>query len=153
MFKEICPGLHLDYKKLNEDKDELTGESADKHSLEYLTVKNHEIFQQGCYNVEILLCLGYLLCGHWDRQSRMDEFWQLVNPEINDDVSFEKVVDKLKVFIYISIVLRLKIEKSRTIDDQNQNAITYLQKLGTSSYSIDDIPDSLVFKLMGVRED
>eukprot|EP00347_Sterkiella_histriomuscorum_P012116 403369833 len=153
MFKEICPFLGLDYKKLNEDKDEETGEAGDKHSVQYMTIKNHEIFQQGSYNIEILQCLGFLLCNHYDRQSRIDEFWQLINPEINEEVPIEKVVEILRIFIYIAILLRLKIEKSRNNDDQNQEAIQYLQKLGTSSYSIDDIPDSLVYKLMGMRED
>jgi len=36
-----------------------------------------------------------------------------VNPEIEDEVSFERVVDILRIFIYLAIVLRLKIEKAR----------------------------------------
>jgi hypothetical protein len=43
----------------------------------------------------------------------MDEFWQLVNPEINEECSMEKVVEILRIFIYLAVVLRLKIEKSK----------------------------------------
>lgn len=144
MFEEICPELGLSYENLVE--------SADKHSIHYMTIKNHEVFQQGSYNIEILQCLGFLLCSHYDRQNRIDEFWQLVNPEINDDCSLEKVIEILRIFIYVAIVLRLKIEKSRNQDDQNEDAIQHLQKLETNSFSIDDISDSLVLRLMGMKE-
>jgi hypothetical protein len=110
MFKEICPDLKLDYAQIGD-------QGADKHSLAYMTIKNHEIFQQGSYNVEILQCLGFLYCKHHDRQSRMDEFWQLVNPEINEECSMEKVVEILRIFIYLAVVLRLKIEKSKSEEE------------------------------------
>lgn len=54
-MKEISPLLGLDYEKLSE-------ENADKHTFAYMMVKNHEIFQQGSYNIEILQCLGFLSC-------------------------------------------------------------------------------------------
>lgn len=110
MVKELCPLLNLDYADIDDEK-------ADKHSLRYMTFKNKEVFYNGSYNVEILLCLGFLLCSHHDRQSRMDEFWQLVNPEINEECSVDRVIEILRVFIYVSIVLRLKIEKSKQEDD------------------------------------
>lgn len=47
----------------------------------------------------------------------MDEFWQLVNPDINEDCAIEKVIEILRIFIYMAIVLRLKIEKSRNQDE------------------------------------
>jgi len=56
----------------------------------------------------------------------MDEFWQLVNPDIDEDCFLEKVINILRIFIYLSVVLRLKIEKSKAGADQNQSAIEYL---------------------------
>ena len=47
----------------------------------------------------------------------MDEFWQLVNPDINEECSVERVVEMLRIFIYVAIVLRLKIEKTKSEDD------------------------------------
>lgn len=47
----------------------------------------------------------------------MDEFWQLVNPEIEETCSFEKVLNILKIFVYLAVVLRLKIEKSKSEEE------------------------------------
>ena len=60
MIKELCP-------KLNISDEEIDDERADKRGVRYMTLKNKETFQNGSYNVEILLCLGFLLCAHHDR--------------------------------------------------------------------------------------
>ena len=138
--------MNIDYKVIGE-------ESADKHSLTYMTIKNHELFQQGNYNVEILQCLGFLFCKHHDRQTRMDEFWQVVNPDIDQECLLERVLVILKIFIYVAIVLRLKIEKSKAVEDQSQQAIEYLQKLKVSSFSLDDVTDEAVCQLLGLQQD
>lgn len=85
MVKEICPEMVLDYSLIDE-------KDADKTSIVYLTLKNHEIFSQGNFNVLHLQCIGFLLCKHQDRQSKLDEFWQLVNPEIEDQCSIERLI-------------------------------------------------------------
>ncbi len=47
----------------------------------------------------------------------MDEFWQLVNPEINEECQVDRVIEMLRIFIYVAIVLRLKIEKTKSEDE------------------------------------
>ena len=68
MIKEICPELKIDYNLIGDEK-------ADKTTNVYLTLKNEGFFSQGNYNVQHLQCLGFLLCSHPDRQSKIDEFW------------------------------------------------------------------------------
>jgi len=41
----------------------------------------------------------------------MDEFWQLVNPEIEDECLVSKVKEVLQIFVFIAIVLRERIER------------------------------------------
>jgi hypothetical protein len=60
--------------------------------------------------------MGFLLCKHKDKHSKMDEFWQLVNPEIDEECSLERVAEILKVFVFIAIILRLHIERVKNID-------------------------------------
>ena len=44
MIKELCPELKIDYS-------EISDVDADKSSNVYLTLKNPEIFQKGCYDL------------------------------------------------------------------------------------------------------
>lgn len=142
MLEEICPELNLQYSEIDDEK-------ADKNSNMYVTLKSKEFFSQGCYDVLKLQCLGFLLCKHHDKQSRMDEFWQLVNPEIEEECNSERVKEILKTFILIAIVLRLRVERSKNQEEKNHEAIEYLEKIGEEVDTFEEIEDSIIFKLIG----
>jgi hypothetical protein len=59
-------------------------------------------------------------------------------------VQVDKVVDILKMFIYISIVLKLNIEKSKADEDQNGSIIEYLSKITIQTNDYSAIDDSIV---------
>jgi hypothetical protein len=79
MFREICPEINLDYDLIEESL-------KDKETVHFLTIKSRFIFNQGNYKPNNLLSLGFLYCFHFNPASRLDEFWQFVNPEIEEEV-------------------------------------------------------------------
>ena len=85
----------------------------------YLNWRNKHIYSLGTWNVEKLLCLGFLLCAHPSRQDQREEFWQLVNPELNDTVHIERVLAFLTIFVELSLDMRYTIEMMSGAADQS----------------------------------
>ena len=55
VFERICPSLNLDWEKVVNEAETTT---------EWLNWKNKFLFQDGKWDVETLLSLGFLMCGH-----------------------------------------------------------------------------------------
>jgi len=72
---------------------------------------NSHLYETGKFKLENWAALGFLTCCHQDRQSQKDDFWQLVNPDLDDMISIEAVVELLKTFIALSIDMRIEIEE------------------------------------------
>ena len=55
--------------------------------------------------------MGFLYCFHYNHQTRLDEFWQLINPEVDEEVKVAVIIETLKVFIFVSVYLPFRIEE------------------------------------------
>ena len=106
MIKEMCPDIGIDYNDIKEDV-------KDKETATYLTMKNKFLFNQGNYNLMRLLLLGFLYCHHPNKQTRCDEWWQLLNPEIEEEIPAERIIENLKALIYIAVYTPLLIENGK----------------------------------------
>lgn len=68
MMSEISKEINLDFSKISST-------AKDKTNLLYQTYKHPFFFEKGSFNVENLLCLGYLHCHMADTDNMKEEFW------------------------------------------------------------------------------
>mmetsp|Transcript_8269 Transcript_8269/g.11456 ORF Transcript_8269/g.11456 Transcript_8269/m.11456 type:complete len:159 (-) Transcript_8269:287-763(-) len=101
VFKRISPGLKLDFEQMM-DQHEVTATS--------LNWRNKHLYNEGTWDLDTMLSLGFLLCAHPSREDQKDEFWQLINPELNETVEVERVLAFLTIFVTLSIDMRYTIE-------------------------------------------
>mmetsp|Transcript_30208 Transcript_30208/g.22446 ORF Transcript_30208/g.22446 Transcript_30208/m.22446 type:complete len:101 (-) Transcript_30208:346-648(-) len=98
MLEQVAPELNINYTTIRE-------EDENKKKPLYITLKNDYLFERGNFDTMKLISLGFLLCFHYNQQSKLDEFWQLVNPEIEEEAATEKIVEILKHFVYIAVLI------------------------------------------------
>lgn len=119
-----------------------------------MTIKNKYIFDRdGNFNVQRLLCLGFLYCFQYNYQTRIDEFWQLVNPEIEEEVPVEKIIEFLKMLIFISISFPYQFENAKEANKRNDELLSYLNSNEAQSF-IDpngEVDEILVAKLLDLE--
>ena len=70
--------------------------------------------------------MGYLSCTHVDSEEQQENFWHLVNPQLDDTVNISKVVDLLVSFIEVAIDMRIEIETKCGLDP---DILAYLRKV------------------------
>ena len=78
IFEGICPDLYINWKDIKEEKDQ---------DLYYWTFKNSILYHEGKWNLDRLMALGFLTCAHNSSEAQCNEFWMLLNPEIEETVS------------------------------------------------------------------
>lgn len=132
VFKRICPALNLDY-------DQVIAEGS--VTPQWLNWRNKHVYDQGTWELETLLSLGFLLCAHPSREDQQEEFWQLLNPELNDTVDVERVLAFLTIFVKLSIDMRFTIEVLSGHPDQS--ILDYL-KLVDMNLPRDDLAANLL---------
>ena len=67
-------------------------------------ITNSFIRKEGNYCIDKLSCLAFLYCFHpGTNQDVEDEFWQLINPEINDEVPVENLLTTLMMMVEVCI--------------------------------------------------
>ena len=74
MLRELSAELNLDYDQVEKGVSEAG-----------VMLRDRDMWANGCYNVERMQCIGFLYGVHEGRQQMMDEFWQVVNPEIEEE--------------------------------------------------------------------
>ena len=101
VFQRICPELGLNWEDVINEGD---------MTPQFLNWRNKHLHSDGTWDVETMLSLGFLLCAHPSRQDQREEFWQLVNPELNDGVHIDRVLAFLTIFVQLSLDMRYTIE-------------------------------------------
>lgn len=101
IFERICPELGLEWEQVVNEAE---------CTPSFLNWRNKHLYGQGNWNVQKLLCMGFLLCAHPSRCDQREEFWQLVNPELNDTVHIERILAYLTIFVELSLDMRYTIE-------------------------------------------
>ena len=69
--------------------------------------------------------MGFLLCAHPSREDQIEEFWQLVNPDLNEKVPIERILEILTIFVKLSLDMRYTIEVMS--GEPNQDICDYLK--------------------------
>ena len=110
VFERICPELRLEYEQVID---------AQGLTPQWLNWRNKHMYDKGMWDLDTLLSLGFLMCAHPSRENQVEEFWQLVNPELNDTVDIERVLAFLTTFVTLSIDMRYIIEVLSNETDQS----------------------------------
>ena len=110
VFERICPELRLEYEQVID---------AQGLTPQWLNWRNKHVYDKGMWDLDTLLSLGFLMCAHPSRENQVEEFWQLVNPELNDTVDIERVLAFLTTFVTLSIDMRYIIEVLSNETDQS----------------------------------
>lgn len=101
VFETICPDLGLKWEDVNNEAEQTTA---------FVNFKNKHLYSDGTWDIEPILQLGFLLCAHPSREDQREEFWQLVNPDLNEKCTLERVLAFLTSFVVLSIDMRYTIE-------------------------------------------
>jgi hypothetical protein len=91
---EISRDINLDTVKLQDDT-----------SYVSRTYKAKKCFDHGNYEVEYLLVLGFLLCYHENDEKAADYLWGIINPEIRQSVSKDRVLSVVDKMLYYAVVV------------------------------------------------
>lgn len=67
------------------------------------TFKGSKGFIKGNYDVAYLLALGFLMCHHESEERANDELWGIIDPEITNEATKQRVLKVLDKLIYYSI--------------------------------------------------
>ena len=66
VFQRICPELNLEWEQVINES-EVTPQ--------WLNWRNKHLFENGVWDLDKMLSLGFLLCAHPSRQDQREEFW------------------------------------------------------------------------------
>lgn len=100
---------------------------ADRNDIHHFYYRNDFVFDQGNYNTQKILLLAFLMCHHESILKAHDSLWGLINPEINEQVDKEKVVEILHWMCEWSIDVPLKYQLFQMIGDKELTE--YLEEL------------------------
>ena len=73
----------------------------------------------GLYTVKNLLKIGFLHCQHHCEDTQAIDMWHLINPELEDTVSNEDVIQFLEDLIFISVDMMKKFLATLHGDKEN----------------------------------
>ena len=62
-------------------------------------------------DLHYLECLGFLYCYHDSVEDQIEEFWQLLNPQLSPTVLVTSLLDLLTIFLRITVKDKLEIEE------------------------------------------
>nr|ACK37610.1 hypothetical protein [Kahliella matisi] len=91
-LKEVQNEINISFKKLDEQGTPLN---------QYFRAEKG--FDHGNYDVEYILALGYLNCYHLSEEENLDSLWGIVNPDITDTVSKERLLTVIKMILYYAV--------------------------------------------------
>ena len=74
-IKTIAPDINLDVEKMIGDP---------KSSYGIIYQDPDFSFENGKYNIENLIALGWILCKHWSEETQKRELWHMINPTLKD---------------------------------------------------------------------
>lgn len=80
MFEEISDEVRITVSEL-----------SNKRSIQHFFFQNKDIFQQGKYDAQKVLMVGFLLTRHESKAKAGEALWTLVNPEIEDSITRDQV--------------------------------------------------------------
>ena len=127
--------MDLDYSKID---DEVRGIEKGSNEMAIKAIRNEYLFQDGAFQDRKLVCLAFLLSKFESRSLRREEFWLLVNPDLDDKIKAGRVKEIFLIFVELTILMRLgnylnceliDIEKERDEKKKRKNVIDYLNKI------------------------
>ncbi len=115
-FTEIKPILNID---------ELLYEN--KNSIPYMVYNDGAVYSNGFYDVTKLLAIGFIVCRHPSESRATEQLWTIINPELDDTVSKQKVEEFLNELLWAAIDLHRRVNQMQ--DEGVQEVEEYLQAL------------------------
>lgn len=77
-------------------------------SIDYLIYNDPDFtMQDGSYDPYRLLLIGYVYCWYSDLDTHINDMWFLINPQLEETVSKDKVIQMLMDLLYIAIDQRI----------------------------------------------
>eukprot|EP00347_Sterkiella_histriomuscorum_P014188 403361829 len=129
ILEQIGQEINISLKEIQNDQ-----------SLHNFFFKNTHIFQQGIYNPEELLIIGFLLTIHESASQAADSLWGIMNPDMEDDVEEKRVQYILQRLVYYSVDVHLEYqlkmaskngeieEYLRDIDDRKSSGVDEIMR-------------------------
>ena len=117
ILEEIQHDIGLDFKKMINNK----------FSVQAQYYQNEALFDKGNYEVKPLLAMAFVMCHHHSPTEARDAFWGIINPELEEKVPKQNLIDGLNLLTFWAAEVPYKIETIK--EEPNLNYMEFLKEI------------------------